>query len=47
MVYFEQKDILHILAAAGPEAQSFEVGPGITLEMDNEGSGSWLGNHKR
>jgi uncharacterized protein YuzE len=37
MVYFEQEDILHIMAAAGPEAQSFELNPGITLEMDYEG----------
>jgi uncharacterized protein YuzE len=37
MVYFEQEDILHIMAAAGPEAQSFEIDPGITLEMDYDG----------
>jgi len=35
-VYFEREDTLHFLVAAGPEARAIELGPGITLEMDNE-----------
>ena len=37
MVYFEQEDILHLMVAPGPEAQSIELSPDVTVEMDAEG----------
>jgi uncharacterized protein YuzE len=37
MVYFEQEDILHLMVAPGPEAQSVELSPDVTVEMDAEG----------
>jgi hypothetical protein len=37
--YDEEQDILH-LAREGEEAESVEVGPGITLEFDT-GMGCW------
>lgn len=37
MAYFENEDILHLMIAAGPEAQSIELSPDITVEMDAQG----------
>ena len=37
MVCFDQEDILHIMAAPGPEARSIELGPDMTLELDDNG----------
>lgn len=37
MVYFEHEDVLHIIAAGGPETQSIELSPDITVEMDGQG----------
>ena len=32
--YFEAEDILHIAIAGGPESRSIELGPTITVELD-------------
>ncbi len=32
--YFEAEDILHIAIADGPESRSIELGPTITVELD-------------
>ncbi len=37
MVYFEQEDILHLMVASGSEAQSIELSPDVTVEMDTDG----------
>lgn len=37
MVYFGQEDILHLMVAPGPEAQSVELSPDVTVEMDAQG----------
>jgi uncharacterized protein YuzE len=37
MVYFEQEDILRFMVAPGPEVQSVELSPDVTVEMDAEG----------
>lgn len=37
MVYFEQEDILHLMVVPGPEAQSIELSPDVTVEMDAKG----------
>ncbi len=37
MVYFEKEDILHLSISDGPEADSVELGPHITAELDGEG----------
>ena len=37
MAYFEAEDILHVTIAGGPEAQSVEPNPDITVEMDAQG----------
>ncbi len=37
MVYFEQEDILHLALAEGPEAQSVELSPHITAELNDKG----------
>jgi len=34
MAYFESEDILYLTIAGGPEAQSVELSPDITVEMD-------------
>lgn len=34
MRYFEQEDVLHIVVADGEEVQSVELGPNITVELD-------------
>ena len=36
MVYFEQEDILHLTISEGPEAQSVEVSPNITAELNDK-----------
>ena len=37
MAYFEKEDILHLMVALGPEAQSVELSPDVTVEMDAQG----------
>jgi uncharacterized protein YuzE len=37
MTYFEQEDILHLMAAPGPEVQSVELSPDIAVELYDEG----------
>ncbi len=36
MVYFEQEDILHLTIAKGPESQSVELSPNITVELNEK-----------
>lgn len=38
MRYFPDEDILHLLIAKGQEAKSMEVSPGVTVELDEDGS---------
>ncbi len=33
--YFESEDVLHIAIAGGPESRSIELGPTITVELDD------------
>ena len=35
--YFEEEDILHLVISDEPEAMSFELEPGMTAEMNEEG----------
>ena len=37
MAYFEKEDILQFVVADGPEAQSVELSPDVTVEMDAQG----------
>jgi len=37
MVYFEAEDILHWSISDEPEAESLELGPNITVEMNDKG----------
>jgi uncharacterized protein YuzE len=37
MVYFEQEDILHLAISEGPEAQSVQVSPNVTAELNDKG----------
>lgn len=37
MVYFEQEDILHLAISEGPEAQSVELSPNVTVELNEKG----------
>ncbi|RQW11040.1 DUF2283 domain-containing protein [candidate division KSB1 bacterium] len=37
MVYFEQDDILHLVISDEPEAGSVELGPNITVELNDQG----------
>jgi uncharacterized protein YuzE len=37
MVYFEREDILHLAVSEGPEAQSVELSPSITAELNDKG----------
>lgn len=37
MAYFEQEDILHLMISDGAEAQSVEVSPDITVELNDKG----------
>jgi len=34
--YFEQEDILHLVIAEGPESQSLELSPNITVELNDQ-----------
>ena len=36
MAYFEQEDILHLVISEGPEAQSVELSPNITVELNDK-----------
>ena len=37
MYYFEKKDILHLMVSDEPEANSVEISPNITAELNDEG----------
>lgn len=36
--YFEQEDVLHLVIDRGPEADSVEITPNITAELNEEGN---------
>lgn len=36
IVYFEKEDILHLTISEGPEAQSVELSPNITVELSDK-----------
>ncbi|MCX6347882.1 MAG: DUF2283 domain-containing protein [Candidatus Aureabacteria bacterium] len=37
MAYFEQEDVLHLAISEEPEAQSVELSPDITVELNDKG----------
>jgi uncharacterized protein YuzE len=37
LAYFEPEDILHLVLSEGPEAQSVELSPNITVELNGKG----------
>lgn len=37
LAYFKDSDILHILISDEPEANSVEISPNITAELNNDG----------
>ena len=37
MYYFEKEDILHLIVSDEPEANSVEISPNITAELNDEG----------
>jgi uncharacterized protein YuzE len=37
MYYFEKEDILHLMVSDEPEANSVEISPNITAELNDEG----------
>ena len=37
MTYFQSEDVIHVLLTAGQEAQSVELSPNITAELDEHG----------
>lgn len=37
MVYFEKQDILHLTISDGPESQSVELSPNVTVELNDKG----------
>ncbi|MCA9962682.1 MAG: DUF2283 domain-containing protein [Anaerolineales bacterium] len=37
MRYFEEEDILHLVVSDEPEANSIELGPNITVELNEKG----------
>ena len=37
MHYFEKEDILHLIVSDEPEANSVEISPNITAELNDEG----------
>ncbi len=37
LVYFEKEDVLHLVVQEGPEAQSVELSPNITAELNDKG----------
>jgi uncharacterized protein YuzE len=36
MRYFEKEDILHLVVSEGRQARSVELGPNITVELDEQ-----------
>lgn len=34
--YFEKEDVLHLILAEGTESRSLEIGPNITVELNEE-----------
>jgi uncharacterized protein YuzE len=34
--YFEQEDVLHLVLAEEPESRSLELGPNITVELNEQ-----------
>ena len=37
LAYFEQEDVLHLVLSEEPEAQSVELSPNITVELNDKG----------
>jgi uncharacterized protein YuzE len=37
MMYFEKEDVLHLAISDEPEAGSVELGPNITVELNDKG----------
>jgi uncharacterized protein YuzE len=37
LAYFEREDILHLVLCEEPEAQSVELSPNITVELNDKG----------
>lgn len=37
LTYFEKEDVLHLVLSDGPEAQSVELSPNITVELNDQG----------
>jgi uncharacterized protein YuzE len=37
LAYFEKEDVLHLVLSDGPEAQSVELSPNITVELNDKG----------
>ena len=37
LVYFEKEDVLHLVVSEGPEAQSVELSPNLTAELNDKG----------
>ena len=37
LAYFEKEDILHLVLSDGPEVQSVELSPKITVELSDKG----------
>lgn len=38
LAYFEKEDVLHLVLSDGPEAQSVELSPNITVELNDKGA---------
>ena len=37
LAYFEKEDVLHLVLSDGPEVQSVELSPNITVELNDKG----------
>jgi len=37
LTYFEKEDVLHLVVSEGPEAQSVELSPNVTVELNDKG----------
>ena len=37
LTYFEKEDVLHLVVNEGPEAQSVELSPNVTVELNDKG----------
>ncbi len=37
LAYFEKEDVLHLVLSEGPEMQSVELSPNITVELNDKG----------